>query len=586
MRDPALVPGTIAQTLGAKVGLAEHIGERELLLVLDNLEQAIEAAPELATLVEQCSNLKLLVTSRELLQVRGEVEYAVPPLAEGDAVELFCSRAQLDPEPPIAELCRRLDNLPLAVELAAARARVLSPAQILERLSDRLDLLKGGRDAEARQQTLRATIEWSYELLQCDERRLFAKLGVFRGGCTLEAAQQVAEADLDSLQALVDKSLLRHSGERFWMLETIGEFARGRLSADGAEASLRQRYAEFFLEFSEEADRQALDGSIPYSNLLARVTREHDNLLAAMEWARDSSEDEVLLRLATALVDFWGFRGFAREAEAWATLALERGSSPPEVRTRLLQRAASAALVREKDVARAEHLIAQWRSEAGPTVDERELLRGMGISAIIAAEKGDLDGAREAWLEVRSMAGAAGDREREAAAALNLGVVAMNSGDFSSGFMYASEAADLFRDLGDESGVFTALVNGGWSALRDARVVIAADSFGKALVIARRMESVPFIADAATGLGATFVARHEEERGAELLGAATSFLEKLGIGLGDEDEEQGRERAIADAKQALGPDVFAAAWERGRAMTLEDLEIKSPPGQAAAKAAN
>jgi predicted ATPase len=165
--------------------------------------------------VETCPNLKLLVTSRELLRVKGEVEYAVLPLADPEAVELFCARARTEPEEAIHKLCRALDNLPLALELAAARASVLSSRQILERLAGRLDLLKGGRDAEARQQTLRATMEWSYDLLTPGEQQLFARLAVFRGGCTLEAAEQVVEADLDTLQSLVDKSLLRHTEERF-----------------------------------------------------------------------------------------------------------------------------------------------------------------------------------------------------------------------------------------------------------------------------------------------------------------------------------------------------------------------------------
>src|SRR5207253_9892094 len=173
LRDPSLVTVSIAQTLGAKDDLASHIAEREMLLLLDNLEQVVEAAPVLASLVEACPNLHLLATSRELLRVRGEVEYPVPPLAEPEAVTLFCERSRLEPDETTAELCRRLDNLPLAVELAAARTRVLTPPQILDRPAQRLDLLKGGRDAEARQHTLRATIEWSHNLLADDEKQLF-----------------------------------------------------------------------------------------------------------------------------------------------------------------------------------------------------------------------------------------------------------------------------------------------------------------------------------------------------------------------------------------------------------------------------
>ncbi|MDQ3319844.1 MAG: hypothetical protein M3515_06335, partial [Actinomycetota bacterium] len=204
LRDPALVSETIGQTIGAKNGLAAHIGEREMLLLLDNLEQVVAAAPELAVLVEACPNLRLLTTSRERLRVRGEVEYAVPQLADREALELFCARAGLAPDATIAELCRRLDNLPLALELAAARANVLSPAQTLERLSKRLDLLKGGRDADPRQATLRATIAWSYELLSPEEKTLFARLAVFGGGCTLETSEEVLDADLDVLGSLVD----------------------------------------------------------------------------------------------------------------------------------------------------------------------------------------------------------------------------------------------------------------------------------------------------------------------------------------------------------------------------------------------
>jgi class 3 adenylate cyclase len=176
LRDPALVSETIGQTLGAKNGLAEHIGERELLLLLDNLEQVIEAAPQLPALLSACANLTVLVTSRELLRVQGEVEYAVPPLASPEAVTLFCERSRLEPSDEIAELCARLDELPLAVELAAARAKALSPRQILERLSQRLDLLEGGRDADPRQQTLRATIDWSYDLLSEEEQRVVRAL--------------------------------------------------------------------------------------------------------------------------------------------------------------------------------------------------------------------------------------------------------------------------------------------------------------------------------------------------------------------------------------------------------------------------
>ena len=252
LRDPALVGETIAQTLGAKNGLAEHIGERELLLLLDNLEQVIEAAPQLSALLGACANLNVIVTSRELLRVQGEVEYAVPPLASAEAVALFCERAGLEPSEEIAELCVRLDELPLAVELAAARAKALSPRQILERLSQRLDLLESGRDADPRQQTLRATIDWSHDLLSEEEQRVLRALSVFAGGCTLEAAEEVCGADIKTLQSLVEKSLLRFSAERYWMLETIREYARERLDEAGETDALAHRHANYHLALLEE----------------------------------------------------------------------------------------------------------------------------------------------------------------------------------------------------------------------------------------------------------------------------------------------------------------------------------------------
>ena len=216
LRESSLVTETISQTLGAKDGLAAHIGEREMLLLLDNLEQVIEAAPELATLLTACPNLTLLCTSRELLRVRGEVEYDVPPLASSEAVTLFCERSRLEPSEEIAELCARLDDLPLAVELAAARTKALSPAHILERLSQRLDLLKGGRDAEARQQTLRATIAWSYDLLSEGEQRcLPSALGLRRwlqagrgGGGRRSRSGHAAVARREKPPPLLERALL------------------------------------------------------------------------------------------------------------------------------------------------------------------------------------------------------------------------------------------------------------------------------------------------------------------------------------------------------------------------------------------
>jgi predicted ATPase len=233
----------------------------------------IAAAPELSALLSACPKLTLVVTSRELLRVQGEVELALPPLAEPEAVALFCERAQVEPSEEIAELCVRLDSLPLAVELAAARTKALSPGQILARLSQRLDLLKGGRDADPRQQTLRATIEWSYDLLSDDERQFFRRLSVFAGSCSLEAAEAVTGADVDALQSLVEKSLLRFSNERYSLLETIREFAGERLDPLEADALQRRHRAHVVALAEASADRLHTAEEARVSARLARPCR-------------------------------------------------------------------------------------------------------------------------------------------------------------------------------------------------------------------------------------------------------------------------------------------------------------------------
>jgi predicted ATPase len=564
LRDPALVTEAIGQTLGAKDGPNEQIAERELLLLLDNFEQVVEAAPELGGLLERCPNLKLMVTSRELLRIRGEVEYPVPPLAEPEAVELFCARSQLKADAAIAELCRRLDDLPLALELAAARASVLSPAQILERLSQRLDLLVGGRDTDPRQQTLRATIAWSHDLLDAREQALFARLAVFRGGCTLEAAEQVADADLDTLQSLVEKSLVRHSNERFWMLETIREYARERLANSSREAELRRRHAMHVLGLAEGANRE------PLAEVLPRVSAEYENLRSALEWAREQREDEILLRLVAAVGDYWDWHGFVREARSWVALALERGASPRRARMQVLRLAIGHSFD-ARAVGRAGTLIAEYSRAAEQGGDEHELLLAKNHSANLARLSGDLEGARAGYAALRQLAREVGDREVEAFATINLGGAETNLGDLRAGLRHSTEAAELFRELERDSGFAAALGNCGWNALGLEEWALAEDSFRQALAISNRLGAKPRIATQAVGLAAALVAKREQERAAQLLGAAAALRDELEIGLSDAFEEQIHERAVADAQAALGEEAFAAAWARGHAMRAEDI---------------
>jgi predicted ATPase/class 3 adenylate cyclase len=283
-----LVLPTVAATIGAKDGLADYLEPKRLLLLLDNFEQVLGAASELGDLLERCPNVKLLVTSRAALRLSGEREYEVEPLPETDAVSLFADRARavvpsFEPDESVPEICRRLDGLPLAIELAAARTRILPPAQLLARLGRRLPLLTGGsRDAPERQRTLRATIEWSYDLLSATEQELFRRLAVFAGSLTVEAAEKIAEADLDTLESLVERSLLRRwASGRLGMLETIREFGLERLAESGEREATARAHLNYFLALAEAAQ---VKGESYTPEGLDRLDSERDNFRAAMRW--------------------------------------------------------------------------------------------------------------------------------------------------------------------------------------------------------------------------------------------------------------------------------------------------------------
>jgi predicted ATPase/class 3 adenylate cyclase len=353
--EPGLVASTIAQSLGAiessartiMDSLKDYLQNKSLLLLLDNFEQVISAAPLVAELLVACNELKILITSREGLHVSGEIEYPVLPLelpnlkqlppleslSHYAAVELFIQRAKAvkpgfeitnTTAPAVAEICYRLDGLPLAIELAAARIKLLPPPAMLTRLEHRLEFLTGGgRDAPVRQQTLRNAIAWSYDLLDENEQKLFQRLSVFIGGFTLDAVEAVAEENpspglvLDRLESLLDKSLLQevegtNSELRFMMLETLREFGSEQLEANGEQSTIRQRHANFFLSIAEQT--KARLGSAGQVEWIDRMEQEHDNLRAALEWSKTADgAAETCLRLADALGLFWEVRGYYTE---------------------------------------------------------------------------------------------------------------------------------------------------------------------------------------------------------------------------------------------------------------------------------
>ncbi len=609
VRDPELVSPAIAQTVGLGTGLAESIGERELLLLLDNVEQVLGAGPELASLVEACPNLRLLMTSREALRVRGEVEYPVEPLADSDAVELFRARARTGSDEAVAELCHALDNLPLALELAAARTTVLAPRQILERLSDRLDLLRGGRDADPRQQTLRATLEWSYELLSPEERRLFARLAVFSRGCTLEAAEQVADADLDTLQSLVEKNLVRHTEERFWLLESIRELAAERLRDSGELAEMAGRHAAYFRAFAEEAEAE-LPGP-GSSNAIDRVEADLDNVREAFRWGVEQGDCEQALATLVALDQFWSKRALPRDLLGMLEAALRDrcASVTGELRARAAW-LAGFQWVRAEESTRAE----------GPFREALELFLELGQNyravnclgelAILAQEHGREDEATEQAERALAIARDLGDPRALAAATTGLATVAYFQHDFAAAADLYEESLRFNREAQNAPGpVASCLYNIGLSAreledydraetaLREALEVAtgarhgviignSANTLGYVLFARGDMEGArslflhgiealkeienPVWICSALNLMALISAERGDDRDAAVLwGAVDALLEGVGrTQLAEEPEARARQQVEPHVRASLGPVALATATEEGRGLAL------------------
>ncbi len=351
LSDPRLVVETAAGVLGAKGDLAAYIADKHLLLLFDNFEHVVDAASDIAVVLGACPHVRVMVTSREPLHVSGEQEYPVPPLVHAEGVEFFCARATaikpgFVPDEAVSAICSRLDELPLALELAAARVRALTPTQILERLEHRLPLLTGGaRNLPERQRTLRATIEWSYALLSEAQQTLCARLAVFHGGCTLEAAEQLTGADLDTLQSLVEKSLVRLAEDRYGMLETIREYAAEQLEGSSKGNALRDRHAQYFHELAEVAEphlgRARYRGPDAISRQwLAALHAEHGNLRAALERLQDAGETQSALQMAGALREFWFEAKGTLEGSRYLEAMLAADTRPTAARAEALLAAA------------------------------------------------------------------------------------------------------------------------------------------------------------------------------------------------------------------------------------------------------
>jgi predicted ATPase len=572
LRDPALVEDTIAQTLGAKDSLAAYIGERELLLLLDNLEQVIDAAPALSSLVESCPNLRLLVTSRELLRVQGEVEYPVPPLADPEAVELFCTRSLLQADETIAELCRRLDNLPLAVELAASRTSVLSPAQILERLSQRLDLLRGGRGADPRQATLRATIEWSYELLTPVEQRLFARLAVFAGGCSLGSAEEVADAGLDTLQSLVDKSLLRHTDERFWMLETIREYAVERLEDSGAAEEMQRRHAEHFLALAENTEPHLLEESREW---LDPLEREHDNLRTALDRLEASGEGELVLRLAGASSGFWESRGHVAEGRRRLESALRAGDQPTAARAKALNGAAALA------AAGGDVETARLRAEQGLALhrtlgDERGTATSLWMLGFALGDAGEWEGSRQLLEESVGLFRELSDPLATMWVTRSLAWTCFNLGDREGARALYEDALRRGRALRNRSAEAALLGALAMIATEDGRVEEAFSMLKESIPLSRDLGGALDLAANLCHVAEALAAAGRAEIATLLVSCSEVVFEEIGADV--LWVARMNERTLAIIRSQLDETAFADAWERGRVLTLDhacDLALEA-----------
>jgi predicted ATPase/class 3 adenylate cyclase len=585
--DADLVLPAIGRALGIKEGggrsvndlVDEYLREREVLLVLDNFEHLLDAARQVTELVLKAPEVKAICSSRAALHVSGEREYRLPELGAADAVTLFAERAQATKHDfrlngdahTVAEICRRLDGLPLAIELAAARSNVLSPAALLGRLDQRLPVLTGGpRDVPDRQRTLRDTIAWSYELLDHGEEQLFSRLAVFAGGFALEAAEVVCAAELDTLASLVEKSLVRRTADRFRMLETIREYARERLIESGEAQELERTHADFFLGLAEQTQaEQATTWTVAG---LAWFDAEQDNLRAALAWAREH-DSEVELRLVGSLAGYWNDRGQFDEGLKAIRGALARN---PDVLSGAAQsealRWAGLIAMKRGDLKAARELADHARALSERTGDELVLSGALDTLAWIAIDSHDYDEARRLLDQSEEIRGRVGAETHLRASKHNLGLLAMGEGNFeqavvelegslshslavSSGFVDRYAANDLC-DLG------LALVGAG-------RFAEASRRLGEGLEAAVKTDWRENVAYALVGLAAVALAGDEPEQAARLLGHSGQLRSELVLRL-----EPYAERIRIDVEQRLrlllGEERLELLDSVGRALPLDE----------------
>jgi predicted ATPase len=579
--DPELVLAAVSQTLGAGDNLTAYLRRRRTLLLLDNLEHLLDAASLLADLVGACAELRLLGTSRAPLRIEGEHELPLEPLPERQAATLFVERARsagrrLEPDATVTAICRRLDNLPLALELAAARTRLLDAPALLARLDHSLPLLTGGRrDAPERQRTLRATIEWSYDLLDEAARRLFARLGAFAGSFSLDSAEAVCDADFDSIAALVELSLLKPIGvDRFVMLETIREYANEQLEASGESDRLRRRHAEHFLELVEHAP--GLDASPALSANIAdttewrvRVREDYDNVRLALVWFREAGDLEREFRLIFPLawLFLWLHGGMKEAAQMFESILARAGATNPVTRVDAMQSLSHFGTYLDRETRRqlAEESLVLARALGDKGRIEWSLRR-------LALRQEAPRQARRMLLECESLARELPEKARLAWIQQNLGALAIDDGDFEEARRRLRESVDLFEEIGGAWQAANALSGLASLSVFEQRYDEARPLLAETLRRALGLHLLNHSAECLDNCAALALADGDANLAAQLLGAAAAVREETGDETAEDDwgyQLQLRERTKKATRDELGPG-FDPAWEAGKALPLEE----------------
>jgi len=616
--------------------LTAYLCDRQLLLVLDNFEHVIQARPRLAELLASAPRLMLLVTSRVALHLAGEQRYSVPPLAlpnlthrlpsqllaQYAALDLFVQRARSvyprfaltdSNAPAVAEICVRLDGLPLAIELAATRISLFTPPELLARLDQRFTLLTAGMlDMPERQRTLRRAIDWSYALLDEAERTLFRRLGVFAGGCTIEAAETVCGGQglriedsgwkkvdrssilaprfsiLDRLAALVDKSLLRREEgsdgqSRFTMLETIREYALERLAEAGEVERTQEWHVVYYLALAEATEpRLATSDQLVW---LDRLAQDHDNLRAALSWAVDH-DPETALRLSGTLTDFWITRGYLSEGRAWLERALAGvgapacGGAEPGQAAGPLPIASSAARAKalhgagmvahmQEDNLRAQALFAQSLTLARALGDPRRVALLLNDLAELALHRGDTARAMTLCAEGLALARAAHNQSAAARLLLGLGDVVKAQGDMQRTAELLAEGLTLARSVGDQENTAWLLYHTGRQELEQHKLVGAAARFGESARLLHVLGAGQGVALNLAGLAAVMIQHQDLAQAARLLSVAETQHWVASNSWWVAADRVTYEHTVAVVRAQLDEATFATAWSAGRAMSLE-----------------